>query len=198
MNKFLFALSIGTSGWVTALWTALNFSQTRMGAVQSHAILCNPMQSHAVPCNPMQSLTGCSTSGLAEQEQLPLAPSILCTQELLGAHVLFVTCGVTLVNDKHQPSSCSLLPFWLLQSHPLWAQGGGGLWPMTPCSQCPTPGREDSCNTQQWQHSLNLLLLLSASKPDLQFGAGQCNVHSAEQLPKALASLNQPDFPLSF
>lgn len=84
--------------------------------MQSHAILCNPMQSHAVPCNPMQSHTGCSTSGLAEQEQLPLAPSILCTQELLGAHVLFVTCGVTLVNDKHQPSSCSLLPFWLLQS----------------------------------------------------------------------------------
>lgn len=160
--------------------------------MQSHAVPCNLMQSHAVPCSPMQShAISCrlqhiwlsrAEQDLLAKEQIPLAPAILCTQELPAAHMLFVTRGVTLANDKHQPSSCSLPPFWPLQPHPLQALGGG-LWPTTPCC---VPHWPERTAVMPSSGSTATTCSCSPLPPNLPFNLGQGSAMCTQQnLPAA-------------
>lgn len=179
-----------------------------MGAVQSHAVPCNPMQSHAISCNPMQShaipcnpvqtaahLARQSRAGSPCQGTDPTGSSYsVYSRATCSSHALCHTW------TKLSPAFI-LLTSSLLAT-PASSTASSGRRALTHDSVlCPTLAREDSCNAQQWQHSNNLLLLPSASKSSLQFGAGQCDVHSAEppsSSPRHWQAVNQPDFPLSF
>lgn len=170
-----------------------------MGAVQSHAVPCNPMQSHAISCNPMQShaipcnpvqtaahLARQSRAGSPCQGTDPTGSSYsVHSRATCSSHALCHTWSHTC---KWQTPAFILLTSSLLAT-PASSTASSGRRALTHDSVlCPTLAREDSCNAQQWQQSNNLLLLPSASKSSSSLS------RTSQQLPKALAGTEPARF----
>lgn len=159
-----------------------------MGAVQSHAVPCNPMQSHAISCNPMQShAIPCNPVQTAAHLARQSRAGSPCqgtdpTGSSYSVHSRATCSSHALCHTWTKLSPAFILLTSSLLATPASSTASSGRRALTHDSVlCPTLAREDSCNAQQWQHSNNLLLLPSASKSSSSLS------RTSQQLPKALA-----------